>query len=76
MGGFWTKHFVKFVIYIHDRLDLFLFLKAEIQVFFAAKTEHNWMVNKNTKNSSYRIYFKGPVAYNVLKHNPIVILSL
>ena len=40
-----------------DRLDLFLFLKAEIQAFFqffAAKTEHDWMVNKCTRNSSFR----------------------
>ena len=41
---------------IHDRLDLFLLLKAEIQAFFDAKTEHNWMVNKCTRNSSLRMY--------------------
>ena len=39
---------------IHDRLDLFLLLKAEIQAFFAAKIEHIWMVIKGTRNSSFR----------------------
>ena len=49
---------------IQDRLDVFLFLKAEIQAFFDAKTEHNWMVNKCTRNSSFRMYFKDHTAYN------------
>ena len=40
---------------LQDRLDLFLFLKAEIQVFFVKKKYHNWMVNKCTKKSSVRM---------------------
>ena len=47
---------------LQDSLDLFLFLKAEIQAIFAAKTEHNWMVNKCAINSSLRMYFKGHAA--------------
>ena len=31
--------------------------------FFAAKTEHNWMVNKFTRNFSFRVYFKSHAAY-------------
>ena len=33
-----------------------MILKAEIQVFLASKTEHNWMVNKCTRNSSFRAF--------------------
>ena len=36
-----------------DKLDRFFILKAEIQTFFALKTEHNWLVNKCTRNSSF-----------------------
>ena len=62
---FWTKHFVKCVQYKIDYSYIcFLFLKAEIQAFFAANTEHNCMVNKCTRNSSFRMYFKGHTAYN------------
>ena len=54
---------------IQERLVLFLFLKAEIQTFFAAKTEYNWMVNKCTRNSSLRMYFKGHATSNGLTLN-------
>ena len=33
-----------------------MFLKSEIQAFFAAKTEHNWMLSKCTRNSSFRAF--------------------
>ena len=50
-GVFWTGQFVKCVLYKIDKF-CFMFLKAEIQAFFAYTTEHNCMVNKCTKNSS------------------------
>ena len=43
--GFETNNFVKCILYQIDYIG-FLFLKAEIQAFFAAKTDHIWMVIK------------------------------
>ena len=60
---FWTKHFVKCVLYKIDYI-CFLFLKADIQAFFAFKIEHIWMVNKCTRNSSLRMHSKGHAASN------------
>ena len=43
---------------IQDILDLFFLPESRATGLFAAKTEHNWMVNKCNRNSTLRMYFK------------------
>ena len=58
---------------IQDRLDLFFVHESRDTGLFAEKIEHNWMVNKCTRNSSFRAFkvdgldVNGLIAYTVEK---------
>ena len=48
---------------IPDRLDLFFDTESRDTGLFDAKTKHNWMVNKGTRNSEFRRVRKRPLGH-------------